>query len=120
MNPAVAPHRARLRVAVVFALVIWAACSIPGESLPESILLSWDKLWHLLAFAMLAVLWVRAGFGFGAVAGGTFAFGAGIEVWQHFAPIGRFLDPLDVLANGAGIAIGLACVAVAGAEGRRS
>lgn len=104
--------RRRLGVALLYAAVLWAACSIPGHSLPDSILWSWDKLWHLAAFAPFVVLWVRAGFRDVPVAAGAFAFGAAIEVWQHVAPIGRFFDPLDLLANAAGIVLGLALVAV--------
>ena len=109
--------RLRLGAAVLYAVVLWAACSIPGHSLPDSILLSWDKLWHLVAFAALFALWVRAGLPALHVAVGSFAFGAAIEVWQHVAPIGRFFDPLDLLANAAGIAIGV--VLVAGAKAIR-
>jgi hypothetical protein len=106
------PDRRRLGAAVLYAVALWAACSIPGHSLPDSILLSWDKLWHLVAFAALLALWVRAGFPVPHVAAGAFAYGAAIEAWQHVAPIGRFFDPLDLLANAAGIAIGVILVAV--------
>ena len=98
---------ARLALAVLFSIAIFAACSIPGHSLPMSIIWSWDKLWHLAAFGTFAILWRRAGAGVPATALGGFAFGAAIEVWQQFAPIGRFFDELDLAANAAGLVIGL-------------
>jgi VanZ family protein len=79
-----------------------------------SILWSWDKFWHLLAFAVLAFLWGRAGYGLAAVAIAGFAYGGAIEVWQHFAPIGRYFDPLDLLANAAGLTMGVALLAAMG------
>jgi hypothetical protein len=95
-------------LAVLFSIALFVACSIPGDSLPMSIIWSWDKLWHLAAFGTFAILWRRAGAGVPAAGLGGFAFGAAIEVWQQFAPIGRYFDELDIAANAAGLAIGLA------------
>jgi VanZ family protein len=111
--PADKGRRRRIVLAVAYAALVWAACSIPGDSLPMSILWSWDKFWHLLAFALLAVLWGRAGYGIAAIAIAGFAYGGAIEVWQQFAPIGRYFDPLDLLANAAGLTAGLVLLAAA-------
>ena len=69
-----------------------------------------DKLQHLVVFAVLAVL-ARLGFPAApaALIFERLAFlGAGIEVLQTIAIVGRSSDMLDWLADLAGIAIGLA------------
>lgn len=106
--------RPRVVLAVAYTAALWAVCSIPGHSMPFSVLWSWDKLWHLLGFALLVLFWRRAGHGFLAVSAGAFLYGVAIEVWQHYAPIGRFFDPLDVLANAAGVALGAIIFQAAG------
>jgi hypothetical protein len=106
--------RRHVVLAVAYTVALFAVCSIPGHSIPFSALWSWDKLWHLLGFAMLIVLWRRAGYGGVAVAGGAFAYGVAIEIWQHVAPIGRFFDPLDILANAAGVVVGALVFEAAG------
>jgi hypothetical protein len=103
-----ATRQARMGLALLYSIAVFAACSIPGDSLPMSILWSWDKLWHLLAFSALAFLWRRAGAGVLAAALGGFVFGAAIEVWQQFAPIGRFYDEFDLAANAVGLLLGIA------------
>lgn len=103
--------RGRLRLAVLATVVVFAACSLPGASLPESILLSSDKLWHLGSFLVLAVLWQRAGWSALRTFVAGSLFGVGIEVWQRVAPLGRFFDLKDIAADVAGILLGLALVA---------
>jgi hypothetical protein len=105
--------RRRVVLAVAYTAALWAVCSIPGHSLPFSALLSWDKVWHLLGFAALFVFWRRAGYATATVAAGAFVYGVAIEVWQHVAPIGRFFDPLDVLASATGILAAAIVLAVA-------
>jgi hypothetical protein len=110
-----APSHARTpqaRTALAYAAAVFAACSLPGDRLPASGLLSYDKLWHLLAFAVLSALWRWAGRRPRPVFAGGLAFGVLIEAWQHVAPIGRFFDPLDALADAVGLALGLAAVAL--------
>jgi hypothetical protein len=99
--------RGRFVLALAYSAALWAVCSIPGDSIPFSVLMSWDKLWHLLGSAILFVLWRRAGYPGFAVAVAAVAYGVAIEIWQHVAPIGRFFDPLDILANAAGVAVGM-------------
>lgn len=115
---ALAPPRRRTALALVYTAAVFAACSLPGDHLPESALLAYDKLWHLLAFAVLAVLWRWAGRRPLPVLAGGALFGVLIEGWQHLAPLGRFFDPLDALADAVGLALGLAGVALA-ARARR-
>jgi len=104
--------RGRLWLAVLSTVVVFAACSLPGDSLPDSILLSYDKLWHLGCFAVLAVLWQRAGWSALRTLLAGALFGLGIEVWQRVAPIGRFFDLKDLAADVAGVFLGLALVAI--------
>ncbi|HYE95678.1 MAG TPA: VanZ family protein [Rubricoccaceae bacterium] len=95
------------------ALWLWAAAmlvvaSIPGEHLPEFLLLSKDKLLHLVSFGGLAFLGLRAfpDLPLRIFAAG-FAYGVLIELYQEVMPLGRFADPYDALANGVGLLLGL-------------
>jgi hypothetical protein len=99
--------RQRTALAAAYTAVVFAACSLPGDALPDSPLLSADKLWHLGAFAVFAGLWRHAGRRAGPVLALGLAFGLAIEGWQHVAPLGRFFDPMDVLADAAGLLVGL-------------
>lgn len=70
-----------------------------------------DKFKHLACFAGLTLLAIWAGLRpVWAVAGGLLAFGALIELAQSLAPT-RAADPLDLLADLAGIALGLLVLA---------
>lgn len=95
-------------LALGWTLAILIGCSIPGDDLPSSILLSFDKLAHLLAFVGFGWLWLRA-YPDAArtilIAGLLFAVGT--EVYQHLMPIGRHFDPLDALADAVGLLLGL-------------
>jgi hypothetical protein len=113
-----ARDRGRFVVAMAYAATLWAVCSIPGHAIPLSSLMSWDKLWHLLGFAILYVLWRRAGYAGVPVAVAAVAYGVAIEAWQQIAPIGRFFDPLDILADAAGVAVGIVLFRTAGQSKR--
>lgn len=95
-------------LALVWTLIIVAGCLLPGDSLPESVLLSYDKLLHLLAFAGFGLAWSLA-----APRARWPIFAAGLllalltEGLQHVLPLGRSLDPLDALADTAGLLLGL-------------
>lgn len=97
-------------LSIGWALFILALCSIPGHSVPQSALFTFDKLGHFGMFFIGALLWLRAWpdramrvF----VAG--LALSVGTELWQGLIPlIGRSADPLDVLADVVGLAVGLA------------
>ncbi len=73
----------------------------------EVIVHSWDKLNHLVAFAVLYLL-LFAAFGHLKIWSRVMllmAFAVQIEIVQHFIP-GREFSLLDIVADGVGIAIG--------------
>lgn len=100
--------RFNLAAAALWTLAIAIGCALPGDTLPDSELLAQDKLLHLVAFAGFAVLWLgvyeRA---VGRIVAWGLAFGVAIETYQHLAPIGRRFDPFDLVADAAGLAVGL-------------
>ena len=112
-SPPAAPSQGRRRGACLTALAVvavaigWLALS-PAP--PPSLDTGWDKLNHLLAFAVLGVLaqGVRGRPGRPAVAAvvSTFLYGVLIEAVQAWVP-GRSSDWQDLLANAAGIAVGV-------------
>lgn len=77
---------------------------------PPSLDTGWDKLNHLLAFAVLGVLAQGVGPQPGkpgvTAAVSTFLYGVLIEAVQAWVP-GRSSDWQDLLANAAGIAVGV-------------
>lgn len=79
---------------------------------PKELTTGWDKSNHLLAFAVMAWLGCKA---FPNrlvyVMFGLLANGAVIEVLQSFTPT-RFADWLDLLADGLGIVLGGALIAM--------
>jgi VanZ family protein len=110
------PQALRSRVAAVTRGAFWFSCAFvlwstltDTESLQRGL---WDKGLHFTAFYGLAVM--------GAVAFpelrlrwiglGLLAFGLGIEVLQKY--VGRDASWLDFLADGAGVAFGLAPIAL--------
>ncbi|NNF59110.1 MAG: VanZ family protein [Rhodothermaceae bacterium] len=96
------------RLALGWTLAIAIGCSLPGNALPVSVWLSFDKVLHLLAFAGFGWLWLRAyPHAARAVLLSGLLFAVGTEVYQHLMPIGRFFDPIDALADALGLLIGL-------------
>lgn len=96
--------------ALLWSLAVLAACSVPGDELPDAsyLPLSHDKWIHVFMFVGVGWLWVRAEpRRVWAVALGGIAFGIGIEIWQTLLPIGRSADPFDALADVVGLAIGI-------------
>ena len=95
-------------LAVAWTLLIVAACSIPGRDVPRVDVVSADKLAHFVLFAGLGGLWMRA---FTAplrrrakwVVIGGLAFALLTEVYQGLLPFDRSPDPLDALADVAGL-----------------
>lgn len=108
-DPAWRPRWAGLWAALMV-LVSVAALS-PGNSTPS--LSANDKLDHLLAFSALAAaggLALRAGWRSALlVSTSTVAYGGFIEVAQTQIP-GRFGDWADLLADSAGVVLGLGAV----------
>ena len=103
-------------LAVGWALIIVAACSIPGTDLPE-VEIKWiDKVAHFSLFLVLAWLWLDA------IEGPTArrilrvlilgsVFGILTELYQGILPWERSPDILDALANTAGLVAGSAVFA---------
>ena len=99
------PFRLALFLAACAALLTLAL--LPSAEIPQ-VGLS-DKIEHALGFALLAVLGVwtfpdRPG----RVAAGLLMFGVLIEALQVVLPVGRDGEALDVVADGLGIALGVA------------
>jgi VanZ family protein len=104
-------RRARIGWAVALAtlaLVVGAKALVPHPTGPT---LGWDKANHAAAFAVLAFTGL---FTFRSSARPLFwvsfllmAFGVGIEIAQLYVP-GRSADLADVVADAAGIVLGLA------------
>jgi VanZ family protein len=115
-------HTLRFRVwwiigGVLMALAIAFASLMPAADLPKVQI--WDKIEHAFAFFVLAT-W------FGGVlrpdryrwlALALVAFGIAIEIAQGAMHVGRVADARDVLADAAGIVIGVAVARLVGADG---
>jgi VanZ family protein len=94
----------RCALALLLCAVTWLAL-VPLP--PKLLSTGWDKLNHLLAFSVLAVV---AAMGFAAawwrIAAALLAYGGLIEILQAFLPP-RGADLADLLTDGLGIAVGL-------------
>lgn len=100
-----------LRSAFIVALVlIFVLAMIPQPVVPMVVDFQ-DKVEHCAAFAVL-MLMGRAGWPTRAIRLGIGLIGYGvlIEVAQHTLTTNRIGDPLDVLADSVGVAIGLLLV----------
>jgi len=91
-------------------VTILLVSSIPGHSLPQLKILSWDKLWHFIEYSILGLLLMKNvnPFKFRLVimvilAG--FVFAGFDEFWQSFIP-GRTSSIYDAIADGMGIITG--------------
>lgn len=104
--------------AVLWAIAIFCASSIPSSAMPSSIIFSQDKLLHMGVYAVLGFfvyhgIRQRGTKGWRGAAWLAFGvcvlYGASDEFHQHFVP-GRSMDVFDLLADafGAACAIGAA------------
>lgn len=88
---------------------ILIACSIPGSSLPDTALLSYDKVAHFVLFAGLGWLWMRA-LRIPLLRRAAVVLACGLayavlsEVYQGLLPFERAPDVYDALADSAGVA----------------
>ena len=91
-------------------LLIISVSSIPGHSMPRFVLLSWDKLLHVVEYSILGYLAVNS---FRAISKdqviviiiSCLGFACFDELWQSLIP-GRFSSGLDIIADGIGITVG--------------
>lgn len=90
--------------------VVLVASLAPPRALPP-IADGSDKLYHLLGYFVLAAVAVqlfRRGAGLWWVAAGLVLMGIAVEWAQGALTAQRSADPLDALANAAGVALGMA------------
>ena len=93
-----------------YILLIISVSSIPGHSMPRFVLLSWDKLLHVVEYSILGYLAVNS---FRAISKdqviviiiSCLGFACFDELWQSLIP-GRFSSGLDIIADGIGITVG--------------
>ena len=93
-----------------YIILIISLSSIPGHSMPRFILLSWDKLLHVVEYSILGYLAVNS---FRAISKdqviivviSCLGFACFDELWQSLIP-GRFSSGLDIIADGIGITVG--------------
>ena len=97
-------HRRFFLIAVLWTLLILAACSLPGRDLPQVDMVSFDKAVHFIMFASFGGLWMRAfpGRTVWVLAAGL-AFALFTEIYQGFLPFERTPDPYDALFNALGL-----------------
>lgn len=103
-------------LASLWTLAIVIGCLLPGGSLPDATLWSFDKLIHFGIFAGFGGLWMEAmkqpvGRRAMWVALGGIFFAAATELLQGFAP-GRSPELFDLLADVVGLAVGIAVYAL--------
>ena len=94
----------------LFLLLIIIGSSIPGKSVPEIVILSWDKLLHFIEYSLLGALGYRAyhkhpTFNIYLLCSFGILFGYIDESWQKIIP-GRFSSHSDVIADGIGVIFG--------------
>lgn|GEM_PF-6845891 len=95
-------------LALGWCAVIAVLASLPGDRVPAPLLWSTDSARHVLAFAVVSVLWLRAEPGRPAlVTAGAVAFGIAVELWQALPFIGRTATAVDAIADAIGVALGL-------------
>ena len=95
----------------LFLILILIGSSIPGDSVPSFVSLSWDKLLHVLEYSFLGFLGYRAFYKdlkfsiYYLIIFGLF-FGILDEILQSFIP-GRFPSHYDVIADVIGVICGV-------------
>lgn len=96
-------------LAILWALVILALCSIPGPDLPDVNIFGIDKVGHFGVFFIGAFLWMQAWPRSTArVLAAGLVFSILTEIYQGVLPfLGRSPDPFDVVADALGLVIGL-------------
>ena len=99
---------------ILYMALILGVSTLPGDSLPKTWLLNWDKLIHLFEYFFLGILAMMSlkntsiTSSLGVILFGII-FGSIDEYLQSFIS-GRFSSGLDVLADGIGVTIGVLLV----------
>ena len=98
-------------LAVLWTTFILVGLTLPGSTFPQSRLLEFDKLVHLVLFMVLALLWLpalsRGRFDRGlAILSMLVAFSILTEIYQGLLPFGRQADMLDAAADAVGALVG--------------
>lgn len=97
--------------AIVCTLTVAAICFLPGNELPHSPFLNFDKLVHLGIFAVLTILWYlpfddkKSNPWNFSIALLLITYGGIIEVVQHKWIEGRSGDVFDLIANALGVLV---------------
>lgn len=112
MAPSATRPTTRYTLAVLWTLAILAACTIPGEDLPDIDILSIDKFAHFAVFGLFGWVWMYAlGQPFHAraawVIAAGIAYGILTEVYQGLLPWERSPDAYDALADALGTVAGV-------------
>jgi VanZ family protein len=98
-------------LALLWTLGILAACTVPGQSLPDVSLFEFDKLIHFALFAVFGWLWMAAlqatARGLLLTLAGGVAYAVLTEFYQAVLPYARTPDPADALANALGLGAGV-------------
>jgi VanZ family protein len=103
----------KFAAATLWALLIFAACSIPGQDLPNVQIVQIDKFAHFFLFAVFGWAWMYAlksplkKRALAVLLAGS-AYSILIEIYQGLLPWDRSPDIYDVLADVAGLLAGLA------------
>ena len=98
-----------------YLVLILIGSSIPGDTVPSFVGLTWDKLLHLIEYGIMGFLGYRAYYTeirspiYSLIIFGLL-FGVLDETWQSFIP-GRFSSHYDIIAD----LIGVICGVFAGA-----
>lgn len=106
-------HQKMRLVAVLWTILIFVACLIPGREVPHVSIPLADKWVHLIIFAGFSFLWLCTIKAAGAKAGWlmlllSLALGYTVELLQGSGiTTGRSYDLYDVLADGIGGALGI-------------
>ena len=96
---------------ILWAIFILVLSTVPGPSLPQQKLLPHlDKVVHFIFYLILVILsfngWKDSKNGIIIICL-VLSYGVGIELIQHFFIEKRFFDIYDVVANTAGVLVGL-------------
>ena len=108
-----------LPIAIVYIIALTVASLISIGGVPELGSQMDDKIYHVIAYALL--LWVLHNYisttkskqPIFVSASAAVVYGIILEVYQQLMTVSRVSDPLDVIANAIGVAIGVIAILLA-------